>query len=84
MISTIYYVGSLYERETAGGTTTHRHHLYAGGQAIGQLKRTQAGVNSFEYFHRDHQGSVTKVTNGAGSVIQSLSFDAFGKRRNAD
>ena len=84
VISTIYYVGSLYERETAGGTTTHRHHLYAGGQAIGQLKRTQAGVNSFEYFHRDHQGSVTKVTNGAGSVIQSLSFDAFGKRRNAD
>lgn len=84
MISTIYYVGSLYERETAGSTTTHRHHLYAGGQAIGQLKRTQAGVNSFEYFHRDHQGSVTKVTNGAGSVIQSLSFDAFGKRRNTD
>ncbi len=84
VISTIYYVGSLYERETAGSTTTHRHHVYAGGQAIGQLKRTQAGVNSFEYFHRDHQGSVTKITNGAGSVIQHLSFDAFGKRRNAD
>ena len=84
VISTIYYVGSLYERETAAGTTTHRHHIFAGGQAIGQMTRTQAGANSFEYFHRDHQGSVTKVTNGSGSVIQSLSYDAFGKRRNAD
>lgn len=84
VISTIYYVGSLYERETAGSTTTHRHHIFAGGQAIGQMTRTQAGVNSFEYFHRDHQGSVTKVTNASGSVIQSLSYDAFGKRRNAD
>jgi len=48
------------------------------------MTRTQAGANSFEYFHRDHQGSVTKVTNGSGAVIQSLSYDAFGKRRNAD
>ena len=52
MISTIYYVGSLYERETAAGTTTHRHHIFAGGQAIGQMKRTQAGANSFEYFRK--------------------------------
>ncbi len=34
-----------------------------------------------EYLHRDHLGSVDTITDAAGAVIQRMSFDAWGKRR---
>ncbi|HEX5055193.1 MAG TPA: fibronectin type III domain-containing protein [Gammaproteobacteria bacterium] len=39
-----------------------------------------------EYYHRDHLGSVIAITGDTGSVEETrlLSFDAWGKRRNAD
>ncbi len=40
-------------------------------------------VGTFEYIHRDHLGSVEKVTDESGNVILSSSFDAFGSRRDS-
>jgi RHS repeat-associated protein len=40
-------------------------------------------TNTRQYLHRDHQGSVTKITNSGGSVVQALAFDAWGLRRDA-
>jgi len=38
-----------------------------------------------EYFiHRDHLGSLDKLTDGNGAVVASYSFDAFGRRRGDD
>jgi RHS repeat-associated protein len=39
---------------------------------------------STRYFHTDHLGSVDTITNETGAVAQRLSYDAFGKRRNAN
>jgi RHS repeat-associated protein len=36
------------------------------------------------YVHKDHLGSPDKITNSAMTVIQSTSFDAWGRRRNPD
>ena len=33
------------------------------------------------YFHTDHLGSISAVTNAAGNVVERFSYDAWGKRR---
>ena len=37
-----------------------------------------------QYLLRDHPGSVDVTTDGAGTVVQDMSFDAWGQRRVAD
>ncbi|MEM7620986.1 MAG: RHS repeat-associated core domain-containing protein, partial [Pseudomonadota bacterium] len=42
------------------------------------------GTLRTEYLHRDHLGSVDTITDEAGVVIQRMSFDAWGKRREVN
>jgi len=37
-----------------------------------------------EYRHRDHLGSVDKVTDESGNLVTDLAFDPFGDRREPD
>src|SRR5882757_10195095 len=37
---------------------------------------------STRYFHTDHLGSVSVITDENGLVVERLSYDAWGKRRN--
>ena len=41
-------------------------------------------TTSTRYFHKDHLGSISIITDEAGAVVERLSYDAWGKRRNAD
>ena len=85
--TTRIYVGSLYEKETVGSKVSHLHYIRAGGQTVAIYKSiSDNGVNSsaINYLHRDHIGSVSEITDGNGVVVESLSFDAFGKRRNVN
>ena len=41
-------------------------------------------VVTWEYFNLDHLGSVAVITDQGGNVMQRLSYDAWGKQRNAD
>jgi RHS repeat-associated protein len=36
------------------------------------------------YFHKDHLGSISVITDESGAVLERLSYDAWGKRRHAD
>ena len=36
------------------------------------------------YLSRDHLGSIDTITDEAGTIIEQMSFDAWGKRRNID
>lgn len=40
------------------------------------------GSEEIRYIHRDHLGSIDKVTDDAGLIVDSYSFDAFGLRRD--
>jgi RHS repeat-associated protein len=81
--------GLFYERVVvaATNTTTHKHYLTAMGVVIGVVNRVGT-ANTTTYFHRDHLGSVTTVSNATGSVLERFAYDAWGKRRlpagNAD
>lgn len=64
-------------------TTEYRHNVIADGQVIAVHTITQSGSASTDYLHYDHLGSVDAITDDQGSVIQAMSFDAFGLRRDA-
>lgn len=80
---TTIYIGKLYERLTGGSTVTQKHYIYAGPNLVGAYTKVGTSTNT-RYFHTDHLGSVDAITNETGGVVQRLSYDAWGKRRNAD
>lgn len=81
--STAIYIGKLYEKKAVtGSVTTHMHHIYAGNILVGTYHKVSNGNTYTRYFHTDHLGSVEVITNETGGVVQRLSYDAWGKRRN--
>ena len=81
---TTTYVGGIYERSVSATGTTHRAMI--GDFAVVTLRQSPQGAvtTNVRYLHRDHLGSVDAVTNEAGGVVERLSFDAWGQRRNPD
>jgi RHS repeat-associated protein len=69
------------------GTRRSVQHVYASSQAIANVTiTTDTGgtTTSTYYLHTDHLGSVVATTDGSGTVIERMSFDAWGKRRHID
>jgi RHS repeat-associated protein len=87
----------LFEKEIkANGVTENRHYLQAAGMTFALVTtRSGAGVSStasdpsrrstqVRYFHQDHLGSMSVITNEAGQVVERLAYDPWGKRRDAN
>lgn len=51
---------------------------------LGLSSPAWAVADTVRYFHTDNLGSVTVVTDEAGAVVERMSYDAWGKRRNPD
>ncbi|GHU64363.1 hypothetical protein FACS1894123_08890 [Bacteroidia bacterium] len=79
---TRYYLGGIYEIDE--GTSGSKERLYMGGDAYSApaVYIRQNGAWSLHYILRDYLGSITHVTNSSGSVVQELSYDAWGRLRN--
>jgi RHS repeat-associated protein len=73
-------LGGHYNKETAGSIVTESYYFYAGGQVVGAyITKTNASPQT-NYFHADHLGSISVVTNATGQVIARYAYDAWGKR----
>ncbi|GHT84110.1 hypothetical protein FACS18947_1080 [Bacteroidia bacterium] len=62
-----------------------REKLYLGGDyysAPAIYVREDGGSWNIYYICRDLLGSITHITNSAGTVVQELSYDAWGRLRN--
>ena len=87
-IKTTYYVGSVeivvHESGANSGRMEYRRQL---GNALETLVYAATNTTTPEQFTRyllqDHLGSVDVIVNKLGEIEQELSFDAWGKRRNA-
>ena len=79
--TTTHYVGGkAYEVIAApGGTVTQKH--YIGDFAVVTKVVGSPTSDTTDYLHRDHLGSVDTVTDVSGEVVQRMSFDAWGRRR---
>ncbi|MEO3678411.1 chitobiase/beta-hexosaminidase C-terminal domain-containing protein [Rheinheimera sp. FR7-31] len=75
-----YYVGgheAIYQPD--GSSEIKR---YIRDIAIHTIK--SSGSQSLHYVFNDHLGSGSVITDADGNVVETASFDAFGKRRNAN
>lgn len=73
-------LGGHYNKETAGGIVTESYYFYAGGEVVGAyVTKTNASPQT-NYFHADHLGSISVVTDQSGQVIARYQFDPWGKR----
>ncbi len=81
---TTFYVGSAYEKEInhSNGLETHTHYIRAGDGTIAMIKSKSVGAEEARYLHKDHIGSISAITDETALVLEQLSFDAWGKRRN--
>jgi|GEM_PF-1135489 len=72
------YIGNV-EKITKPDDTVEIKRYLPGG-AVVTIGGSEPGSR---YLHKDHLGSVDVITDASGSVVQAMSFDAWGQRRNA-
>ena len=78
-----YYAGQLYElADEPGRGAVQKNYIFATGGMVA-LVETQNGNRLRElYLHKDHLGSVIAYSDSTGALVQELSYDAWGRRRN--
>ena len=87
---TTYYLspridaGAHYEKEIDGALIEHKHYIYAAGQSIALHTTKSDGTGKTRYLHKDHLGSTDVITDESGNIVEHMSFEAFGSRRNVD
>ena len=71
------------EKVTSGlGVVTWNNYLFAGDAGmIGVRFEKSDGTVRTRYFHKDHLGSVQRLTDETGAAVDTESYDAWGKRR---
>ena len=86
--SSYYYFGDIYEEIDGDyGEITKKCYIFAGSKRVALVETKSNNVNDethVYYFHQDHLGSVIAYTNETGDIVAELSYDAWGRRRNAD
>ena len=67
------------------GCNTEKCYIFADGKAVALVEKGSDSQDaSIVYLHRDHLGSVQAYTDAEGNLVQELSYDAWGRRRNPD
>ena len=78
------HVGGLYEKETTDNGTQELHYIRAGGGVVAVFNKRSNNSTEYNYWHKDHLGSLQAITDDLKVLVQELSYDAWGKRRNPD
>ena len=75
-------LGAQSRQVVSGATTTWEDYIYAGGALVAE--RFSGGTSAVRYITTDQLGSVSAVADETAGVTERLSYDAWGKRRNAN
>ena len=80
---TKYYAGSYYEEiSKSNGEVQKINYIFADGKTIAIFETSNKAADQLRYVHHDHLGSISAYTNESGALVQELSYDAWGRRRN--
>jgi RHS repeat-associated protein len=80
------YIGGGLEKVRLNTSTVRdfRYYVFAGGDAIAVVSARTDGTTVTRYLLQDHLGSTASILDSSGALIVNESFDAFGKRRDAN
>jgi len=82
--TTLYFDGlGAHEELVMGSSWKWNDFLTVGNVMVGE-RSSIAGTATTIYFHTDHLGSISVITDHSGNVLERLSYDAWGKRRFAN
>ncbi len=82
---TRYYVGLSEIDVTADGFQTAKDYIFNGREVFAiQVFNPLSPAVGFLYLHKNHLGSTVALSNSNGEIIETLHYDAWGKRRSAD
>ncbi len=78
--TTLTEVNALFEVVATSTSTAYRE-MILGGNGIVAIRSIQdSGILTTRYLTGDHLGSVSEISNEVGSVVERMSYDAFGQR----
>ena len=82
-VTTTLYLGNV--EQVASGTEVTVKRYIQGVAITTETYDTSGGLKSRQqrYTHSDHLGSLHRITDESGKVVEKLSFDPWGKRRSA-
>ena len=79
---TRYYLGGCYELDVKPSGSTEKLYLNGGYYEAPAVLIKQGSSSNVYNIIRDQLGSITHVMNASGTLIQELSYDAWGRLRN--
>jgi RHS repeat-associated protein len=80
---TTYYAMGYEETQDATGTVIEKRCYISTPTGVSAIYvEENSGNGQLHYIHQDYLGSITAITDENGLLEQSLSYDAWGRRRN--
>ncbi len=76
--TTTRYISKLYECDTTGANTSCSRFIWANDTRIATVAVTSGAVH---YWHGDHLGSSSVITDSTGAKVQALTYSPFGGPR---
>ncbi|MBV9990521.1 MAG: VCBS repeat-containing protein [Alphaproteobacteria bacterium] len=76
--------GAMSDKVVTGGTTTYNDYITVPGVGIVALRNKIGTTVSWYYTALDHLGSISAITDASKAISERLSYDPWGKRRNAN
>jgi RHS repeat-associated protein len=76
--TTTRYISKLYECDTTGANTSCSRFIWAGDKRIATVAVTSGAVH---YWHGDHLGSSSVITDSTGAKVQALTYYPYGDIR---
>ncbi|MFA5125304.1 MAG: RHS repeat-associated core domain-containing protein [Patescibacteria group bacterium] len=78
-IRTTTYIGSLFEiQASASGQQAMVKHIFAGSTRVCSVKSVDGGASTTDYYHGDHLGSSSIITDQDGQQVQYLEYAPYG------
>ena len=72
--TTTRYLSKLYECDTTGGATSCTRFIWAGSTRIATI----ASNGAVHYWHGDHLGSSSVITDSTGATVQAITYLPYG------
>jgi len=82
-VKTKYFIGGTYEKEIINGTTERNLYYISASNGLVAIYEKIGSNIAMHYVYKDNLGSYNVITDASGSIEENLSFDAWGRRRNA-